>query len=181
MQNHWKKSKKPMAQTLKKTESEADRTAAISRKMNVAARHIFAAHATPEHLKRWFGPVGYPVTNCECDFRVGGKWRMAMTGPDGVQGPPFGGTYLDIIPNSRIVYDNKFEDGVGGDMALQNAGTMVMTVTFAEAEGSTTVTVSTLFETVAMKQEYLGVGMLEGIASGFDQLEGVAAEIAARG
>jgi uncharacterized protein YndB with AHSA1/START domain len=153
-----------------------DRTASVSRLMQVPAKYIFAAHAKPEHLMRWFGPVGYPVTMCEIDFRVGGKWRMAMTGPDGVQGPPFGGTYLDIVPNSRIVYDNRFEDD-GQSMNLQNAGTMVMTTTLVEKAGATTITVSTLFATVAMKDEYLGVGMTDGILSGFDQLEGVAREL----
>lgn len=150
------------------------RTATVRRVMQVPARYVFMAHAHPEHLLRWFGPVGYPVTLCEIDFRVGGRWRMAMTGPDGVQGAPFGGTYLDILPDSRIVYDNAFEDAKGGDMNLQNAGRMVMTTTFAELAGATTVTVTTLFASVAMKDEYLGVGMAEGILSGFDQLEAVA-------
>jgi uncharacterized protein YndB with AHSA1/START domain len=149
-------------------------TATTSRVMHVPARCIFAAHAHPEHLMRWFGPVGYPVTLCEIDFRTGGRWRMAMTGPDGVQGPPFGGTYLDIIPDNLIVYDNAFEDGKGGDMNLQSAGRMVMTTRLIEKEGSTTITVTTLFASEAMKDEYLGVGMIEGIQSGFDQLEGVA-------
>lgn len=158
----------------------ASRTASIRRKMNVPAKYLFAAHAAPELLMRWFGPVGYPVTLCDIDFRVGGRWRMAMTGPDGLQGPPFGGTYREIAPNSRIVYDNGFEEAGGGSLNLQNAGTMVMTVTFEEADSATTVTVSTLFETVEMKQEYLGVGMLEGISSGFDQLEVVVAELAAQ-
>jgi uncharacterized protein YndB with AHSA1/START domain len=169
-----------MPATQSKTESVADRTASISRKMNVPARHIFAAHSKAEHLMRWFGPVGYPVTMCDVDFRVGGQWRMAMTGPDGVQGPPFGGTYREIVLNQRIVYDNSFEEPGGGAMKLQNAGTMVMTVTFEEVAGATTLTVTTLFDSVAMKDEYLGVGMLEGIASGFDQLEGVAQALSQR-
>ena len=153
------------------------RVASISRGMNVPAQYIFEAHAKAEHLMRWFGPVGYPVTFCEIDFRVGGSWRMAMTGPDGVPGPLFGGTYLQITPHSRIVYDNAFDDGKGGAMELKNAGTMVMTVTLAETQGLTTITVATLFESVAMKVEYLGVGMLEGISSGFDQLAGVAQDL----
>lgn len=156
-----------------------DRTATVSRVMQVPAQFIFAAHAHPEHLMRWFGPVGYPVTLCEIDFRTGGRWRMAMTGPDGIQGPPFGGTYLEIIANTRIVYDNRFEDD-GASMDLQNAGTMIMTTTLVEANGATAITVSTLFDTVGMKDEYLGVGIAEGILSGFDQLEVVANEIARR-
>jgi uncharacterized protein YndB with AHSA1/START domain len=152
------------------------RTASVSRLMQVPARFIFAAHAHPQHLMRWFGPVGYPVTLCEIDFRVGGRWRMAMTGPDGVQGPPFGGTYLEIVPDMRIVYDNAFEDD-GQSMALQNAGTMIMTTTLAEGDGATTITVTMLFATAEMKAEYLGVGMTEGILSGLDQLEDVAREL----
>lgn len=159
----------------------ADREASISRVMNVPAKYLFLAHSRPEHLMRWFGPVGYPVTSCEMDFRVGGKWRMVMTGPDGVEGPPFGGTYLEIAPYSRIVYDNGFEDGRGGDMNLRHAGRMVMTASFVESGGRTTITVTTLFATAAMKAEYLGIGMLEGIASGFDQLEGLAADLAGGG
>ncbi|MCY1127594.1 SRPBCC domain-containing protein [Frigidibacter sp. RF13] len=161
-------------------ESEAERTAVISRKIPVPARYLFAAHASADHISRWFGPVGYPVTSCDYDFRVGGRWRMVMTSPDGVEGPPFGGTILDIEPNRRIVYSNRFEDGVGGEMNLRNAGDeMIHTVTFDEVGGFTTVTVSILFATVAMKEEFLGIGMLEGISSGLDQWEAVAKILAA--
>ena len=48
---------------------------------------------------KWFGPVGWPVTMGEVDFRKGGRWRMAMTGPSGQQNTPFGGEYLEIVPN----------------------------------------------------------------------------------
>ena len=162
------------------TEPEADRTATISRRIPVAARHVFAAHASADQIARWFGPVGYPVTQCTYDFRIGGHWHMVMTGPDGIDGPPFGGTFLDIVPDRRIVYTNGFDDGVGGDMQLKNATEkMVITTTFDEADGVTTVTVSTLFPTVAAKEEFLRIGMLEGMSSGFDQLEQVAAELAA--
>ena len=130
---------------------------------------------------RWFGPVGYPVTTGDIDFRPGGTWRRIMTGQDAVEGPPFGGKYPEINPNLRVVYDNSFEGARAGSMNLQNAGTTVMTATFEKAEGVTMLTVSTLFETIEMKQEYLDVGMLDGIASGFDKLEGVVAELAVRG
>lgn len=161
------------------TEPAANRTAVVSRRINVPARYVFAAHSKAEHISRWFGPVGYPVTHCEYDFRVGGSWRMKMTGPDGVEGPPFGGTFLEIVPEKRIVYTDAFEDGTGGDMNLQHArGQIVFTTTFDEhKDGSTTVTISILFSSVAMMNEFLGVGMKEGIESGFDQLEDVAAEL----
>jgi uncharacterized protein YndB with AHSA1/START domain len=162
-------------------DSLAVRQATLSRVMDAPAKYLFLAHSRPEHLKRWFGPVGYPVTHCECDFRVGGKWRMIMTGPDGKEGPPFGGTYHEITPYSRIVYDDAFEDGKGGGMNLTHGGKILFTTTFAEADGKTTVTTTLLFESAAMKAEYLGIGMLEGLGSGFDQLEGVARDLARAG
>jgi uncharacterized protein YndB with AHSA1/START domain len=157
---------------------DPSRTALVSRVMDVPAKYLFLAHSRPEHWMRWFGPKDYPVTTCEADFRVGGKWRMIMTGPDGVEGPPFGGTFLQIAPYRRIVYDNAFEDGKGGAMNLQHSAPMVMTTTFDELGGRTTVTTSILFHSAAMKAEYLGIGMLEGINSAFDQLEGVARGLA---
>lgn len=164
-----------------KDEIEAQ-TSVVSRRMNVAARHIFAAFSTAEHISRWFGPVDYPVTHCEYDFRVGGRWRMAMTGPDGLRGPYFGGRFLEIEPVSRIVFTNAFEDGVGGGMGLKHADEMVMTATILpEADGTTTVSISTLFANPAMMKEYLSVGMVEGQSSGLDQLAVVATELAAIG
>jgi uncharacterized protein YndB with AHSA1/START domain len=106
--------------------------------------------------------VGYPVTMAEMDFRVGGRFRFAMTGPTGVQNPPFGGTYREIVPNRRIVYDNGFEQ--------PGSGRMVVTITFEEMKGRTTITIHTLFDTVAMRNEHVGVGFTQGVGSGLDQL-----------
>jgi uncharacterized protein YndB with AHSA1/START domain len=108
------------------------------------------------------------------DFRVGGRYRFAMTGPDGQQGPPFGGEYLEIVPNRKIVYTNAFE--------MPDAETMVVAITFDEDEqsGQTTLTIHTLFASVAMKQAHLGMGYEQGWGSMLEQLAAVVAEMRAR-
>jgi uncharacterized protein YndB with AHSA1/START domain len=121
---------------------------------------------------RWFGPKGWPLTLCEMDFRVGGRFRFAMTGPDGKQGTPFGGEYLEIVPNRKIVYNDAFE--------TPDAETMIVTITFDEKGGQTTLTIHTLFASVAMKNEHLGVGYEQGVASALDQLADVVAEMRAK-
>ena len=156
-----------MANDRNAAEPDADRSVVITREFDAPARLLFEAWSKPEHLMKWFGPVGWPLTLCEVDFRVGGRWRFAMTGSNGVQNTPFGGTYLEIVPNRRIVFDNKFE--------APGSQTMVMTVTFEEKNGRTKLIHHTLFESVAMKNEYVGLGIEEGINSGFDQLEDVVA------
>ena len=152
----------------------AEREVVITRVFDAPARLLFEAYSTPEHLMQWFGPPGWPLTLCEMDFRAGGRFRFAMTGPDGKQGPPFGGEYLEIVPNRKIVYTGAFE--------TPDAETMTVTITFDEDEqsGQTTLTIHTLFASVAMKNEHLGMGYAQGIASGLDQLADVVAEMRAK-
>ena len=152
-------------------EAEADRELIITRSFDAPARLLFEAWSKPEHLKKWFGPVGYPVTMCEMDFRVGGQWRAAMTGPSGTQQTPFGGEYLEIVPNRKIVFTNGFE--------LAGAEKMIMTITFDEKDGKTLLTMRTLFASIAQKATHVGAGMAEGIASGLDQLTDVVAALKA--
>lgn len=151
-------------------EPAADRELVITRTFDAPARLLFQAWSTREHIMKWFGPVGWPVTMCEMDFRVGGRWRMAMTGPSGKQNTPFGGTYLEIVPDRKIVFDNGFE--------APGAERMIMTITFDEKDGRTTLTHHTLFASAAMKKLHVGAGFEAGTNSGFDQLEGVVAALA---
>jgi uncharacterized protein YndB with AHSA1/START domain len=150
-------------------ESSADRELVITRVFDAPARLLFEAYSKPEHIKRWFGPRGWPVTLCEMDFRRGGRFRFAMTGPDGTQGMPFGGEYLEIVPNLKIVYDNGFES--------PGAEKMIVTVTFDERADKTTLTMRFVFASLAMKREHVDGGIEEGVNSGLDQLAELAAEM----
>jgi uncharacterized protein YndB with AHSA1/START domain len=150
----------------------ADLTLRLTRVYDAPARLLFEAWSKPEHLMKWFGPVGWPLTLCEVDFRVGRRWRFAMTGSSGVQNTPFGGKYLEIVPNKKIVFDNTFE--------APGAETMIMTVTFDEKAGKTTMTHSTKFASEKMWRFHVGAGFEAGTNSGFDQLEGVAAAMRAK-
>lgn len=53
-----------------------------SRIVNATAELVFKAWSDPELLKNWWGPAGFTNTFDEFDFRVGGKWRFIMHGPD---------------------------------------------------------------------------------------------------
>ena len=146
-----------------------ERELVITRDFDVPARFLFQAYSKREHLLRWFGPAGWPLTLCEVDFRVGGRYRFAMTGPSGVQDTPFGGEYLEIVPNQRLVFDNAFEKA--------GAEKMVMTVLFDEhGDGTTTLTLCTLFASKAMLDMVVGGGFREGVGSGYDQLAALVAE-----
>jgi uncharacterized protein YndB with AHSA1/START domain len=160
-----------VARNRRAAEPAVDRELVIERTYDAPARLLFEAWSKPEHLMKWFGPVRWPLTLCEVDFRVGGKWRFAMTGSSGKQNTPFGGTYLEIEPNKKIVFDNTFE--------APGAETMIMTITFEEKGGRTKLTHHTLFGSVAMKAAHVGAGFVAGTNSGLDQLADVLAAMKA--
>jgi uncharacterized protein YndB with AHSA1/START domain len=151
-------------------EPVGEREVIITRVYDAPARLLFEAYSKPEHIRKWFGPKGWPVTLCEMDFRAGGRFRFAMTGPSGKQNTPFGGEYLEIVPNRKIVYDNGFE--------TPGAGRMIVTVTFDEKDGKTTLAIHTLFESIAMRNSHMSRGYEQGTNSGLDQLAEVVAEMA---
>lgn len=161
-----------MASSDSANEPIADREVVITRTFDAPARLLFEAYSKPEHLMKWFGPLGWPLTLCEVDLRKGGRFRFAMTGPSGKQNTPFGGEYLEIVPNRKIVFDNAFE--------TPGAEKMIMTVTFEEKDGRTTLTLHTLFATAAMKKAHVGAGFVEGTGSGYDQLVDVVAGLKAK-
>lgn len=143
------------------TESVADREVVITRVFDAPAKLLFEAYSQPEHLQQWYGPKGFSLPLCVVDFRVGGGYRFGMRGPDGTDFPPFGGEYLEIVPNERIVHTNGWDDDEK----------FVVTVTFAERNGRTTLTIHTLFASVAQKNQHVGMGYVGGVGEGLDRLE----------
>jgi uncharacterized protein YndB with AHSA1/START domain len=150
-------------------EAIADREVIITRVFDAPARLLFEAYSKPEHVMKWFGPKGWPLTLCEMDFRKGGRFRFAMTGSSGQQNTPFGGQYLEIVPHRKITYDNAFEE--------PGAQKMVVTITFDEQGGKTTLTIHTLFATVAMRNEHVKVGFRQGTESALENLADLVARI----
>jgi len=156
-----------------------DREVVITRVVDAPARLLFAAYSKPEHVRRWFGPAGYPLTTCEMDFVEGGRFTFAMTGPDGREGPRFGGRYVEIVKDRRVVYENGFFELPDG-MPKEVMGTMRVTVSFDEQkDGKTKLTIHTLFDSKAMRDAHGGFGFEEVSASTIPTLVEVARSIGA--
>jgi uncharacterized protein YndB with AHSA1/START domain len=70
--------------------------------------HVFAMHADPVQLARWWGPNGFTVPSIELDLRVGGTYRIAMQPPDGA---PFFlvGEFRQVEPPARLAYTFRWE------------------------------------------------------------------------
>jgi uncharacterized protein YndB with AHSA1/START domain len=58
----------------------------ISREFDAPRATVFAAWTDCEHLLKWFGPKGMPLSKCKNDLRPGGTMHYAMRMPDGSDG-----------------------------------------------------------------------------------------------
>jgi uncharacterized protein YndB with AHSA1/START domain len=61
-------------------------------------------------MAKWLPPNGFTGKVHEMDARVGGSYRMSFTNFGTGQQHTFGGTYVELVPNERIRYTDKFED-----------------------------------------------------------------------
>jgi uncharacterized protein YndB with AHSA1/START domain len=53
-----------------------------TRTLSFPRQLVYKAWTDPNHLKVWWGPMGFTNTFNTFDFRVGGKWSFVMHGPD---------------------------------------------------------------------------------------------------
>ena len=79
-----------------------DTSIVVRRDFGAVPTKVWRALTEPEHLRRWLGDLSFPLTTCEMDVRVGGKWRILQRSPDG-QEHGFHGEYLEIVRPERLV------------------------------------------------------------------------------
>jgi uncharacterized protein YndB with AHSA1/START domain len=133
----------------------ADREIVITRVFDACNELVFDAWTNPNHLVHWFGPNGFTTTIQKMDVRPGGEWRLVMRGPDG-RDYHNRIVYLAVERPARIVYRHEPEPG-------SEPVTFETTVTFAEHEGKTLLTLCMVFPTAELRDENVRkYGSIEG-------------------
>lgn len=82
----------------------------LERDIDVAPELIWKAWTTPEHLKHWFVPRPWSITDCKIDLRPGGEFSTTMRSPEG-QEFPNRGCYLEVVQNRRLVFTDTLLPG----------------------------------------------------------------------
>ena len=83
-------------------------TLRIERRLTASPARVFAAWTNVEQVKRWAAPGPMEVAAAEVDLKVGGRYRIAMAGPDGTTHVAVG-EYREVVPNARLVYTWRWE------------------------------------------------------------------------
>ena len=82
----------------------------LDRVIDVPRDLVWTAWTRPEHVKKWFTPAPWTVTDCEIDLRPGGIFRTVFRSPEGEEFPNVG-CFLDVVPNERLVWTDALLPG----------------------------------------------------------------------
>jgi uncharacterized protein YndB with AHSA1/START domain len=149
------------------TTAPTERKLVLTRTFDAPRSLVFRAWTDPKQLAEWWGPHGFTNPVCEIDVRNGGGIRIDMTGPDGVV-YPMKGSFREIVEPDRLVFTSTAFEDDAGHFGLE----VLNTVTFAERDGKTTLTLVA----VVVKAAAEAAGAIEGMEAGWTQsLERLAA------
>ena len=132
----------------------------ITRTFDAPRSLVWAAFTDPKHLPHWqTGPEGFTMPVCEIDLRAGGSWHYVWRNAHGREFEA-AGIYREVTPQERIVT-------VAGKHGEENT----ITTVFAEHDGRTTVTSTTVFASKASRDRALPYAK-GGTASSYTRLDG---------
>jgi uncharacterized protein YndB with AHSA1/START domain len=129
----------------------SDRTINLLRVLRTSPAKVYRAFLEPNALAKWLPPYGFTCSVDHLDAKVGGTFRMTFDNFSHGGGHAFGGEYLELVPNERIRYTDRFDDP-------QLPGVMSVTVALRPVLCGTelSVTQSGIPEAIPLEMCYLG-------------------------
>jgi uncharacterized protein YndB with AHSA1/START domain len=85
-------------------------TVQLHRVLRCPPSKVYRAFLEPEAMAKWIAPYGFTCKVHHMDAKVGGSFRMSFHNFSTGNGHAFGGDYLELVPNERLHYTDKFDD-----------------------------------------------------------------------
>jgi uncharacterized protein YndB with AHSA1/START domain len=143
----------------------------LTRVFDAPLELVYTVWTEPKHVAQWFGPHGMKTPVVEMDFRPGGKLHTVMVDQDGKEYPT-DLTYLEIVPNQKIVFKSDFNrEG----MPTEDA---VCEVTFVDhGAGKTRIIVRWSHATPETRQFHEDMGFEHGWGETLERMEAAAIKL----
>jgi uncharacterized protein YndB with AHSA1/START domain len=90
--------------------SSSHQTIRLHRVLRATPDRVYRAFLDADAKVKWLPPNGFTGKVHHLDPLVGGTYRMSFTNFTTGSSHSFGGTYLELVPNQRIVHADRFED-----------------------------------------------------------------------
>ena len=85
-------------------------TIRLHRVLRAPPERVYRALLDADALAKWLPPHGFTCKVHQLDAKVGGSYKMSFTNFTSGNSHSFGGAYLELVPNQRIVHTDQFDD-----------------------------------------------------------------------
>ena len=85
-------------------------TVKLHRVLKTTPERVYRAFLDADAMCKWLPPHGFTGHVHQVDAEVGGSYKMSFTNFGTNQSHTFGGKYLELVPNERIVHTDQFDD-----------------------------------------------------------------------
>ena len=85
-------------------------TVELHRVLRAPPERIYRAFLDPNAMAKWLPPYGFTCTVHHLEAKVGGTFKMSFTNFGANSSSGFGGEYTELVPNTKIVYTDVFDD-----------------------------------------------------------------------
>jgi len=94
-------------------------TVRLHRVLATSPEKVYRAFTEADAMAKWLPPNGFACTVHRLDARVGGSHRMSFRNFTTGHSHSFGGNYVELVPNERLRYTDKFDDpNLPGEMQV---------------------------------------------------------------
>jgi len=85
-------------------------TVRLHRVLAARPEKIYRAFTEADALAKWLPPNGFTCTVHHLESAIGGTYRMSFRNFTTGHSHAFGGEYIELVPNERLRYTDRFED-----------------------------------------------------------------------
>ena len=126
-------------------------TVRLHRVLRAPPERVYRAFLDVDAKAKWLPPNGFTGKVHEIDATVGGTYRMSFTNFATGQSIGWSGTYLELVPDERLRYSDRFDDP-------NLPGEMTVTVTLTQVSVGTELQVvqEGIPDAIPVEQCYLG-------------------------
>ena len=94
-------------------------TIQLHRVLRATPDRVYRAFLDADAMAKWLPPNGFTGKVHQSDPRVGGTYKMSFTNFTSGKSHSFGGEYVELQPNERIRYVDRFDDpNLSGEMQV---------------------------------------------------------------
>ncbi|CAB4858433.1 unannotated protein [freshwater metagenome] len=149
-------------------------TMTVTAGFDAPVERVWQMWSNPRLLERWWGPPMFPATFVQHDLSPGAGVTYFMTGPDGDQYHGWWRVITVSAPHG-LAFEDGFSDA-DGNPNLEMPTTMGRVTLESSADGGTSMSIASTFNSREQMEQLVDMGMEEGLAAAVGQIDDLLAE-----